>query len=86
MGALHAGHMALVRAAQAIRDGAGVADALAAGQSRLEAGGFGPIDYIALCDPVTLEPLHRLDRPARLLAAAKLGTTRLIDNLPVEPA
>jgi pantoate--beta-alanine ligase len=76
---------ALVEAAQAIRDGAGVAPALAAARTRLEAAGFAPIDYVALCDPDTLEPLHRLDRPARLLAAAKLGIPRLLDNIAVEP-
>ena len=48
--------------------------------------GFGPIDYVTLCDAATLEPIHVLDRPARLLGAAKLGTTRLIDNIAVDPA
>ena len=50
-----------------------------------QAAGFDPIDYVALCDAETLAPMAALDRPARLLAAAKIGRTRLIDNLPVEP-
>jgi pantoate--beta-alanine ligase len=77
---------ALVEAAQAIRDGQSVAAALAAAEEKLAAAGFEPIDYVALCDAETLEPLAALDRPARLLAAARLGTTRLIDNIPVVPA
>ncbi len=45
------------------------------------------VDYVELCDAATLEPLDRLDRPAaRILAAARLGATRLIDNLPLLPA
>ena len=37
-------------------------------------------------DAGTLEPMTALDRPARLLAAAMIGRTRLIDNLAVTPA
>jgi pantoate--beta-alanine ligase len=41
-------------------------------------------DYVELVAPATLRPLERADRPdARLLVAAFVGTTRLIDNAPV---
>ena len=76
---------ALGEAAQAIAEGADVAETLEKARARLEAAGFGPIDYVALHDAETLAPMAVLDRPARLLAAAKIGRTRLIDNLPVEP-
>lgn len=74
---------ALVEAAQAIRDGGEVAAALAQARETLVAAGFSPIDYVELCDPETLRPMTTLNGPARLLAAAKLGKTRLIDNLAV---
>jgi pantoate--beta-alanine ligase len=76
---------ALGEAAQAIVDGADPAEAVTRATAKLAAAGFEPIDYVALRDAETLAPLDRLDRPARLLAAAWLGRTRLIDNLPVEP-
>ena len=39
-------------------------------------------DYLAVVDAATLEPLPRLDgREARVLLAARIGATRLIDNL-----
>jgi pantoate--beta-alanine ligase len=77
---------ALGDAARQIEKGAPVEAALAKAIATLAAHGFDPIDYVALCDAVTLKPIDRLDRPARLLGAAKLGRTRLIDNLAVEPA
>jgi pantoate--beta-alanine ligase len=77
---------ALGEAAQAIAEGADVAEALDKARARLEGAGFDPIDYVAFRDAETLAPMTALDRPARLLAAAKIGRTRLIDNLPVEPA
>jgi pantoate--beta-alanine ligase len=38
-------------------------------------------EYLAVCDPVTLEPLTAVDRRAVLLGAMRLGSVRLIDNL-----
>jgi len=75
---------ALGDARASIERGGDVAAALAAAVARLAEAGFDPIDYIALVDAATLEPIETLERPARLLAAAKLGRTRLIDNLAVE--
>jgi pantoate--beta-alanine ligase len=77
---------ALVEAAQAMRDGTAVSDALARAREKLAAAGFEPIDYVELRDAEMLEPMSGLTRPARLLAAAKLGRTRLIDNLEVLPS
>lgn len=57
-----------------------------AGRSELEKAGFTRVDYVEFVDAASLAPLDRLDRPARILAAAWLGRTRLIDNLPVLPA
>lgn len=39
------------------------------------------IDYLAICDPDTLEPLHRIERVGVLLGAIRLGSVRLIDNV-----
>ena len=51
-------------------------------QSLLQAG-FASIDYLELRDSETLATVRRMTRPTRLLAAARLGKTRLIDNVAV---
>jgi pantoate--beta-alanine ligase len=38
------------------------------------------VDYIALADPHTLEPVAQIAGPTVAMLAARLGTTRLIDN------
>jgi pantoate--beta-alanine ligase len=76
---------ALGEASQAIADGIPAAEALDKAREALARAGFGPIDYVELRDAETLAPVERRERPARLLAAAWLGETRLIDNLPVAP-
>jgi pantoate--beta-alanine ligase len=77
---------ALGEAKRQIEKGEPVEAALAKAVATLAASGFDPVDYVTLCDAATLEPMHAADRPARLLGAAKLGRTRLIDNIAVDPA
>ncbi len=63
----------------------GVAASVERGLAALEAGGFA-VDYLELRDAADLAPVDRLAASSRLLAAARLGRTRLIDNIPVMPA
>jgi pantoate--beta-alanine ligase len=74
---------ALDEARSAILGGEVVDVALIRATARLEAAGFAPVDYVALVDAATLEPVEHLVGEARLIAAARIGKTRLIDNLAV---
>jgi pantoate--beta-alanine ligase len=73
--------MALKGAVAAIEGGADVAASLAAARTAVSAAGF-VVDYVELVDGQLL-PVTELAGEARLLAAARIGTTRLIDNFGV---
>jgi pantoate--beta-alanine ligase len=74
---------ALGAARDAILGGEPVAMALEAAKAQIAEAGFGPIDYVALVDAATLEPVDVAEGEMRLIAAARIGKTRLIDNLRV---
>lgn len=74
---------ALTVAAKAIATGSDVEETLAKTEAAIVAGGFDSVDYVALADAENLERLSAFRKPARLLAAARMGKTRLIDNLAV---
>jgi pantoate--beta-alanine ligase len=74
---------ALAQAREAILSGATAAAALRGAKQALIDAGFLKVDYLALVDAATLEPLDRPGGEMRLIAAATIGTTRLIDNLAV---
>ena len=65
------------------RSGETIPSAEAAGKTALLEAGFNSVDYVAIRDAETLEKIETLSRPARILAAAKVGATRLIDNFGV---
>jgi pantoate--beta-alanine ligase len=78
-------YKALQAVAANLGSGEGCDAASSAGRFKLEAEGF-RVDYIAIRDPETLEPLvGPIRAPARVLGAVYLGKTRLIDNLPAAP-
>jgi pantoate--beta-alanine ligase len=75
---------AMTQAIAAVEAGAPVPDTLAALEAEVIAAGFASIDYTALADARTLAPVAELgNAPARLLVAARIGATRLIDNMAV---
>ena len=73
---------ALGVAARGIGKGDDVDAVLATARESLAAAGF-DVDYVTLVDAETLAEQPDLSRPRRLLAAARMGATRLIDNIAV---
>ncbi|MFT3998438.1 MAG: pantoate--beta-alanine ligase [Asticcacaulis sp.] len=69
--------------ADTVRQKGDVEAALETAKTRLTSAGFGPVDYIELRDADTLAPADAQTTHLRLLAAAWLGKTRLIDNIAV---
>lgn len=79
-------YRAMAQAGAAIAAGAPVEVTLAQARDQAVQDGFARVEYLELCDPETLRPMTRADRPGRLLAAAWLGEVRLIDNIAVAAA
>ncbi|MGY8660852.1 pantoate--beta-alanine ligase [Bradyrhizobium sp. UFLA05-109] len=76
-------YRAMTESAGRIRAGEAIASVMADGAGMIEKAGFAP-DYFEARHAETLAPVtSRKDGPLRILVAARLGTTRLIDNIPV---
>ncbi|MFY9488936.1 MAG: pantoate--beta-alanine ligase [Solirubrobacterales bacterium] len=55
------------------------------GVARDALSGIDSVEYFELVDPDTLAPVSRIDRPVLAVIAARVGDTRLIDNLLLDP-
>jgi pantoate--beta-alanine ligase len=75
-------HRAIREVAVKVAGGSDIGEATSAAKAALMQAGFGKIDYVEVRDAVTLKPVRPdAGRPLRVLAAAWLGKTRLIDNV-----
>jgi pantoate--beta-alanine ligase len=73
---------AICEVAANVASGRAIPDACAVAKTKLTRAGF-KVDYVEVREAETLRPVEgRVRRPLRVLAAAWLGTTRLIDNVP----
>lgn len=68
-----------------VREGETDADKLvSAMKACIEAEKLAKIDYVSAVDAVTMESVHRIDRPVLVAMAVYIGKTRLIDNFLTE--
>lgn len=71
--------------ADAIENGASIAQAESEAEAALTAAGFDAVDYVCVVDADTLEPAEPFTKEARVLAVARIGGVRLLDNMAVFP-
>ena len=79
-------HRALQEAEQAVAEGARDAAAVRARAQRQLISAEVEPDYLELVSPDTLRPVQRIEGDVLALVAARIGTTRLIDNQPLSTA
>jgi len=77
---------ALAGAQAAVKAGARDAERLRGEiEARIRSVPLAAVDYVAVCDPHTLEPLTRISGRAVALVAVRFGAVRLIDNVSLDP-
>lgn len=77
-------YQALNDVALAVKQNADIERQLEVSVENLEKAGFTDIDYLTIRDAQSLLPVRSITGPCRILAAAKLGSTRLIDNIALD--
>ena len=76
-------HRMLDAVASGVASGTDAVERAEWGEAELLRSGFDAVDYVTVRDAETLAPWQDPTRPGRVLAAARLGHTRLIDNVPL---
>lgn len=78
-------HRALQAVAEGLKQGKPAEELCHRAAADVLAAGFASVDYIEVRDADSMAKVAALTKPVRILAAVRLGNTRLIDNIGVEP-
>jgi pantoate--beta-alanine ligase len=76
-------YAAITKAAATISSGSEIAKAMDDARAEMLKAGFASVDYVAAHHAETLAPMQSNAEPGRVLAAARLGSARLIDNVAI---
>jgi pantoate--beta-alanine ligase len=76
-------YQALCQVKDLLHNGKNIDEALEWGRKNIVESGFSKLDYLELRSADTLSPANNINTPTRLLVAAYLGETRLIDNIAI---
>jgi pantoate--beta-alanine ligase len=76
-------YQTIIAVAEKVSSGENIRDTEAWAIEELKNSSFGKVDYITVRDAQSLLPPSDLQRPMRVLAAARLGRARLIDNIAI---
>ena len=74
-------YQVLIKTAERFYSLGDVNQSILLGRQTLLESGFTKVDYIAICNPITLELVEKSSGPVRVLGAAWLDGNRLIDNI-----
>ena len=74
-------HRTLIQTAEHFHKSRNISEAVSNGSMSLFKYGFSKVDYISVCNPNSLSPADKNSKKVRVLGAAWLGSTRLIDNI-----
>jgi pantoate--beta-alanine ligase len=76
----------LIKAVERVKNGEkDPAKIIASSSKRISSYSENKIDYIAICDPETLEEIDIIGKPVLMAIAVKVDDTRLIDNMILTP-
>ncbi|HEY3778142.1 MAG TPA: pantoate--beta-alanine ligase [Rhizomicrobium sp.] len=76
-------NVVLAELVQSLREGESIAEVEQFGREALRLAGFDQVDYVTVRDAATLAKAEKPVAPMRVLAAARIGVVRLIDNMAV---
>lgn len=77
-------NLILKKLVETVKAGTSIHQAEQSAKNALLQAGFLAVDYVSVVNPVDLEPVTTFEQSARVIAVARIGKVRLLDNMSIE--